>query len=636
MKIKIKLKYLTLVGSKKNYTVQFRDGFNYISGNTSTGKTSILEMIDYALGSNGHKSYIEIGSTCSQVELVLLIENKKYKIIRQLFNYKSPVIIEDWNEDKQKFLFYNNYEVDSPSNPKSLSAFLIEKLGLTNITISGQAFSFRDIYKYCYIKQTEIDNEDILNEKSWEKDFKRKATFEIIFNIYDKTLEEYKRSLEEKRNELKELNLKLSGIQDFLKTVDIADLHECTEREMLLQKEIFEMQQQLSLYKKSNEIDSSDSMILRKQIECVKVELQTIEEKKSDQVQYIKKLHLLYNQYISEIEKKELAIQGYLTFNQYEFIFCPNCLRPISQIKNTDICCLCGSEKSDDNSELIVLKKDVSILRRKTNELLKFIELEDKKYDEILHSQSDLKVKLHELEIELQHLSKNYINPHIEQIEYMNYEIGKKTRLVFELKKDMKMFEEIDRYLKLIKDKESSIQLTRLNIKTLSENEVDKDELLKKLSQTFSSILKAFEYPKLSNAYIDSKRYLPYVRGQKYDDIGSLAGVTLITIAYYMTLIIVGAAKDFYHPNLLIIDSPRKNLGAQAAKNEDEEFKDEKIFNATIQYLYTTAEVMKEDIQLIIVNNGYPDFLPPECIIAEFDSDGQRGLPKGLIDDAMN
>lgn len=233
-------------------------------------------------------------------------------------------------------------------------------------------------------------------------------------------------------------------------------------------------------------------------------------------------------------------------------------------------------------------------------------------------------------------LSKDYINPNIEQIEYFNYEIGKKNRLILELQKDMKMFEEVERYQQLIKDKDASIQILKANIKALSENTVDKQELLNDLSQEFERILKAFEYPKLNTAYIDEKRYLPYVRGRKYDDIGSLAGVTLITMAYYLTVMLVGTSAEFCHPNLLIIDSPRKNLGAQAAKNEDEEFKDEKIFNAIIKYLYEIAEAKKDDIQLIVVNNGYPEFLPAECIVAEFDADGRNGLPRGLVDDAAN
>lgn len=176
----------------------------------------------------------------------------------------------------------------------------------------------------------------------------------------------------------------------------------------------------------------------------------------------------------------------------------------------------------------------------------------------------------------------------------------------------------------------------KANIKALSENAIDKQDLLNNLSQVFERILKAFEYPKLNTAYIDEKRYLPYVRRRKYDDIGSLAGVTLITMAYYLAVMLVGASTEFCHPNLLIIDSPRKNLGAQAAKNEDEEFKDEKIFNATIKYLYETAEAKREEIQLIVVNNGYPEFLPAECIVAEFDADGRDGLPRGLIDDVIS
>lgn len=636
MRTRIKLVTLTLIGTRKNYVVQFRDGFNYISGHTSIGKTSILEMIDYSLGSKGHKSYIEIGNACSHVELVLFIGSEKYRLRRQLSNFKAAIVAEVWMEEKQRFLFYNRLEIDTPSNPKSMSAFLIEKMGLADMTISGQAFSFRDLYKYCYIKQTEIDNEDILGEKSWEKDFKRKATFEIIFNIYDKTIEEFKSSLEKRREESKELAIKLSGIQDFLKSVDISNLQECNQKKSGLEQDIMILQNQLSVIKKDKGLDSAASMVLRNEIDQLKNELRKIAEEKADQEQYLNKLRLLYNQYASEIEKKELAIEGYIAFNQYEFLFCPNCLKPITQNNNVEVCCLCGSEKNDDKSDLILLKKDISMIRRKSNELLKFIEIEDRKYDDILRNEDSCKTKLFEEEVELLQLSKDYINPNIEQIEYFNYEIGKKNRLIFELQKDVKMFEEVERYQKFIRDKEESIRILKANIKALTENAVDKQELIKVLSQVFEEILKAFEYPKLDMAYIDEKRYLPYVRGRKYDDIGSLAGVTLITMAYYLAIMIVGTSEKFYHPNLLIIDSPRKNLGAQAARNEDDEFKDEKIFNATVKYLYETAESMKDHIQLIVVNNGFPEFLPDECIIAEFDADGRNGLPKGLIDDALD
>ena len=636
MKKRLKIESLTLIGTRKNYIVRFHDGFNLISGHTSTGKTSILEMIDYALGAHSHKSYIEIGNSCSDVELIIIIGDEKFRIRRELFNFKAPVVVEDWREDIQKYLYYNRFEIDTPSNPKSLSAFLVEKLGLANISISGQSFSFRDIFRYCYIKQTEIDNEDILDEKTWQKDFKRKATFEIIFKIYDNALEEYKRALEERKQEAHELALQITGIQNFLKTINIIDSNVCEKTEKALRQEIDELKNQLSELKRGKGNMSSEAIALRRQIEEIKAKLEDLAEKHRDQEQYIKKLQLLYNQYLSEIEKKELAVQGYLTFNQYEFLLCPNCLRPIAPSENAEVCCLCGSEKSDDSAETLILKNEISVLKRKANELLNYIDAEDRKYDTIVHDTHELKATLSEAEVELQHLSQGYLDPVTEQIEYINYEIGRKNRHLFELERDLKMFQEVDRLNEVLKKKENSIELLKANIKGLSENAVDKQVLIKQLSDTLYDILEVFKYPKLSGAYIDDKRYLPYVRGRKYDDIGSLAGVSLITIAYYLSLLIVGSSEEYCHPNLLIIDSPRKNLGAQSKNNDDEEFRDETIFNATICSLYNLAEGRKNEIQMIVVNNGYPDFLPHECVVAEFDADEQHGLPKGLIDDAIN
>lgn len=635
MKTRIKLESLTLIGFRKNYSVQFKDGFNLISGPTSTGKTSILEMIDYALGAKSHKSYIEIGNSCSQVELILYVGKEKYLIRRQLFNFTAPVIVEDWNEEKKRFLFYNRLEIDTPSNPKSLSAFLIEKTGFANISIAGQTFSFRDLYKYCYIKQTEIDNEDILGEKSWEKNFKRKATFEIIYNIYNKALEEFRASLEEKKAEVRDLSIRLEGIQDFLKNIEIENTAECAKIEARLKEEISDLQTELTTAKADKGTGSAESMTLREEIHSLKSQLELVQEEKVAQSQYVNKLRLLYNQYISEIEKDKLAIEGYISLSKFEFQFCPNCLKPLKKIDDPERCCLCGSERGSDSSEMIFLKKDISTLQRKSNELLKFTEVEDCKYDELIRKENAIKTQLYESELELQQLSKDYINPHIEQIEYLNYELGKKNRLLLELQKSLRMFEEVDRYRQLITDKETAIQQLKDSIKNLTKNSVSKDELIQELSSTFEKTLDAFQYPKLSSAYIDEKSYLPYVRGRKYDDIGSLAGVTLITMAYYVALLLVGVHENFSHPGILIIDSPRKNLGAQASKSEDDEFKDERIFNATIKHLYEVAEQNKECVQVIVVNNGFPDFIPHECIVAEFDPDQRNDLPQGLIDDAV-
>lgn len=56
------------------------------------------------------------------------------------------------------------------------------------------------------------------------------------------------------------------------------------------------------------------------------------------------------------------------------------------------------------------------------------------------------------------------------------------------------------------------------------------------------------------------------------------------------------------------------------------EFQDEEIFKSIIDYFVELDNKMSEEIQLIVINNGYPDTLPAKNIIKEFSSDGNSGL----------
>ena len=69
-------------------------------------------------------------------------------------------------------------------------------------------------------------------------------------------------------------------------------------------------------------------------------------------------------------------------------------------------------------------------------------------------------------------------------------------------------------------------------------------------------------------------------------------------------------------------------------QNGDDEFRDDKIFESMVKHIADYAEKNKDNAQLIIVNNGYPaNALDSVTIIKEFDSDGTKKLPYGLIDD---
>ena len=95
-----------------------------------------------------------------------------------------------------------------------------------------------------------------------------------------------------------------------------------------------------------------------------KEKLSNLRNKFLDQEQYIQKLQLLENQYFADIEKISEQIAGIKAINKYEYLYCPNCLRPIS-LHEESSCLLCHQNMDDIVIEINDLKKERKNLQKR-------------------------------------------------------------------------------------------------------------------------------------------------------------------------------------------------------------------------------------------------------------------------------
>lgn len=618
--MKLLLKTLRLIGVRKNYEVHFHKGLNYISGPTSTGKTAILELIDYAFGKKNHKSYIEIGESCTDVELEFYISENLYKIKRPLSAFKEPVLLQTYDRVKEKFAQARVLEIDAPSNEKSLSYFLLSKL---NLTIRGDDFSFRDLFKFSYLKQTKIDNENILNEQNWVHNGKEKATFEIILDIYDSLLADLQQSLKIEKENLKVKEIRYGAVKEFLKTAEIEDYETVQAKSVDIDSKLGEISSKIEKYKSDIlKIEvGNDVNELVVFISVQKEKLSNLRNKFSDQEQYIQKLQLLENQYFSDIEKVNEQIAGIKAINKYEYLYCPNCLRPISLHEEAS-CLLCHQNMDDIVIEINDLKKERKKLTKKKNELHTYIDSEKEKNIRVGSEINKLQDNINSDEEKLDRLTRQYINPLATEISLLSIKSGQLYEEKKSLNESLKFIEELTKLEMLLSEKRIEVEGIEEQIERQKYKDAKEDKL-KQLSETFSTILSSFEFPNLYEAYIDTKSYLPYVRGRKYSDLGSLGAVTLITMAYYLSIMICSKVQTGNHLGLLMIDTPRKNLGASSTSTE---FRDEKIYESIINYFLQLGKECKNDFQLIVVNNGYPSDFSLDYIVKEFSSDAHDGF----------
>ena len=621
--MKLLLKTLRLIGVIKNYEVHFHKGLNYISGPTSTGKTAILELIDYAFGKKNHKSYIEIGESCTDVELEFYISENLYKIKRPLSSFKEPVLLQTYDSVKEKFTQARTLEIDIPSNEKSLSYFLLSKLNLTNLIIRGDDFSFRDLFKFSYLKQTNIDNENILNEQNWALNGKEKATFEIILDIYDSLLSDLQQSLKIEKENLKVKEIRYEAVREFLKTAEVENYETVQVKSVDIDSKLEDINSKIENYKSDilkTEVgnDVNELVVL---ISDQKEKLSNLRNKFSDQEQYIQKLQLLENQYFADIEKISEQIAGIKAINKYEYLYCPNCLRPIS-LHEESSCLLCHQNMDDIVIEINNLKKERKKLTKKKNELHTYIDSEKEKNIRVGLEINKLQDNINSDEEKIDNLTRQYINPLATEISLLSIKSGQLYEEKKSLSESLKFIEELTNLGMLLSEKRIEVEGIEEQIER-QKHKAAKEDKLKQLSEIFSTILLSFDFPNLYEAYIDTKSYLPHVRGRKYSDLGSLGAVTLITMAYYLSIMICSEVQTGNHLGLLMIDTPRKNLGASSTSTE---FRDEKIYESIINYFLQLGKECKNDFQLIIVNNGYPSDFSLDYIVKEFSSDGHDGL----------
>ncbi len=629
---------LILKGYRKDYIVDFKSGLNFITGPIATGKSSILEFINYALGSKDHKDYQEVKSSCTDVELVLSISGVRYKIVRPLFYFDRPFKIYTWIESKQNFTEdFAIFEVSSPKNESSLSNFLLDKLEVPTITLSNQAFSFRDLFKYCYVNQSNIDSENLLNEKYYASDFKRKPTLEIILNSLNELLHQLKELRKQKKEALNKFHERKVAIFDFLISVDLnTSTKNIIEERNRLNSRKEDIKNELNSIKEHRRLKDDFTRSLETQLFIYDSDIRKFKNIHQERLEYKNKLSLLRNQYSKESVKYDYLLMAQGKIQKIDFETCPSCN---SELKSVEFgkCSLCGNELIElDSEEISALKLEQKRLSSKIKELIDFIELQNAELNQVSKDIIETIKKRAKSEEKLNNVQQVYVSPYIAKIEELNRELGEVDKQIENLDATNKVQLELADISNKIGIAEQRFSDLVQQIKNLEEENINFDSVIEQLSKSFFSVLKAFDFPKLTDAYIDSKNYLPYVRNVKYDNLGSGGAVTLITIAYFVSILKTCLQlKKTYHPGVLMLDTIGKNLGVVENNADEDEFRDHKIFRLMVKTLSDFARNNSDSIQLILINNNFTDDVKAEDIIVRFDGDGTHGFKYGLIDDML-
>ena len=634
---------LRLKGITKDYIVQFNPGLNIIVGPISTGKTTILELIDYCLGKRNHPQYKELYKA-SVVLLEVNISNEIITIERKLFSLSSDIkihlsSIKNLDKEHQNF----NVAPYQVKNRESISSFILKKLNLWNIPLKEapsrdetgvDIMSLRDLLWFCYLDQGRIDDDkDFLFEKTFMKKIKLRQVFKVIFEIYDHLEATLKYQYKTYNEIFKEKNKSLNSIKEFLEKSRIPERDELIKEKKGLEKE---------LYLAKKEYDKLTNEILEKTnfSKSFREELKILEKKISENEYLLRenrilkeKMLTLLGQYEEDIRRISALIEAREIINPLSIKRCPICLNELILEVKDEKCPLCEQEffvfKIEDD-EYIEPTTELSRLKNKYNELTDVIDNLD---SEIINLEIDIKEKNAEFNrksIDLENRIESFISPLTSLREQKYSKIQEIKIITDEINEKIQYFAPLEPLERELVELRSNIEKVKNKLETLTKKAKSYQNILEKFSQYFYSILKRFNFPKLDKDTFINDQLTPYVRNTNYHFIGSAGATVLITQAWIIAFFHLFINFESNHPKFFLIDSPQTNIGL--GRDIEEQYRDENIVKGIYrEYKKLIDQSILEQIIIVdwIPPQGYKDYY---CI--EYTGDPNK-KPYGLIDDEV-
>ncbi len=638
---RIRISILKIIGINKDYIIKFKDGLNIIAGEISTGKTSILDLIDYCLGKRDSPSYPELLRNGRTALLEIEVNSEIITIERPLFSQSNTAFIHNCSiHDLKNEHKVEDIKATQIKNQVSISSYLLSKLGLDDIPLkeaptqasSGvDTMSFRDLMFICYLRYDRISGLNLLFEKTPQKYIKLRQVVDVIFDLHSdilaKMAEEYKLLQEN----LEEVIQKEKTLNNFINEQRIPTIDELEEERENLFDDVNKTKGKLN----SIDMTISNSSEIGKEVRNEVLRLnEKLQSNRTDQRSYKKtlnKLMPLRGQYNEDISKLNFLHNAKQIIDPLSIVLCPVCFSKIEVKESIKTCKLCGNEIKHVESDVeIDVSKEIKTIKRKMNELNKYVEELDLRLSEKEKEEKELLINMELNNRKLDEELKNYVSPFLRERDLLVSSISKNENELSHIDELINIRNSIENIINAKKKLNNNIIHIEQKIEQERDKIVNRKVIMRLMNEDFNKHLETVHFPKLSDAYFNDK-LMPYIRGTRYDKLSSTGAVSLASICWITSIYEVALKNSDYHPRFLMLDNIQSGIGVGAELDRD--FKDENIIKGVYNLLLQLADSSISN-QIIIVDNHPPNEVGHHVIV-RFSRDPERP-PYGLIDDDIS
>jgi hypothetical protein len=643
----IRIRHLRLTGVARNYDVSFVTSaglrnLSVVAGEISTGKSSVLELIDFCLGASSHPRHHEIERQARTALLEVDLSGEVVVIERPLFAAHSAAFIHqcaitELDEPHAKL----RRPISPSGDPQSLSNLLLENCGLAGISLKEaptrsdsktDPLSFRDIMWLCFLSKDRIGSRQLMHEASYMQEIKLRQVIEVVFAIHDDQVAQVGDAINAAQERRRDFQAEIRALEAFLEEHAIKsptdlqdDLRQIAEAAAILDGRLSELDRAMRAA-------TSFGTEQRRRYTEARKKARDANAIVRDRETLLQRLIPLRGQYAEDERKLVFYDEARALFDPLRVTVCPSCLQTLpdqSTIRDGN-CTLCG-QHVEPSEEPIDVAAELGATRSRRRELDSYIDLVGKQAREAAATLDLARREELAAQSALDSSVSAQLAPFVGERDEVIREREQLRARRAEIDRDASLHDGLARRRGEVVQVEARLAALRERLRELESTRPSREGVVTDLSARFTALLQSFGFPKLFDPappQIDGQ-FVPHIRGLKYREVGSTGATTLATLAWSLAILQRAVEVGASHPGFLLIDGPQKGLTPTQDTKADE-YSDPAIADRMWHTLARVSSELGSGAQLIVVDN-LPSTRVADDVVVRYSGKGDQP-PYGLID----
>jgi hypothetical protein len=587
----------------KNHQRGFELDHSVISlfGPADTGKTSFVDAVAFALGMK-----IDLRQAMRQhvhsIELTLRLQNTLLRVRRRVGQRSEVEVLDGPGGAAEKLPLRQRDGAGETISDRLLAMLDLKELLAPAELLNGRRnqLGFPQLWPFVHVAQDEIDRQ-VMGHLDHDSD--RVALFEAFMNLSDPHLQVLESRFKESDRNLRALRNESRILTDFMAATSVtnADTINAELAEVRSAREL--AVQQLAILREGGRTATRAADPLRVRVNRLRKDRRSAEDTVGETRARVDVCRTAIRS-----KRQRLAVASGRTYSS-----CPACSQSLQPGRATaNRCHLCTQPMQDaPEQDTADLQADFA----EANARLTAAEADLKEATDAL---TRILAEIKAAEDELERITEEQLSPDSAAREQLSADIGAADARIEILQRLLEPHAKLRQLEESIRVAEAERNGIAADREALKDRLAARRLVLDDLDEWFREVITALQLPWFrGEARLDRKTYLPIVDGQRFTQLGG-GTKTAVNIAYSLALFRYALSQRTTHlPSLLIIDSPRKNVGA----NPDDHALMERIYALVVDIanvwrvgnFATGNEFGKaRSYQLIVIDND-----PPSTIVAK-------------------